>query len=58
MFHGRRAEDVVHYCGSGIAACHNVLAMAIAGYPLTRVYPGSWSEWSADPKRPVARGPV
>jgi thiosulfate/3-mercaptopyruvate sulfurtransferase len=58
MLHGRRAEDVVHYCGSGISACHNILAMAIAGYPLTRLYPGSWSEWSADPKRPVAQGQV
>ena len=58
MLHGRRPEDVVHYCGSGISACHNLLAMAVAGYPLTRLYPGSWSEWSADPKRPVARGPV
>jgi thiosulfate/3-mercaptopyruvate sulfurtransferase len=58
MLHGRRAEDVVHYCGSGVSACHNVLAMAIAGYPITRLYPGSWSEWSADAKRPVARGQV
>ncbi|HEX8740693.1 MAG TPA: sulfurtransferase [Casimicrobiaceae bacterium] len=58
MLHGRAAEDLVHYCGSGISACHNVLAMAVAGYPLTRLYPGSWSEWSADPKRPVARGQV
>lgn len=58
MLHGRAAEDLVHYCGSGISACHNLLAMAIAGYPLTRLYPGSWSEWSADPSRPVARGQV
>jgi thiosulfate/3-mercaptopyruvate sulfurtransferase len=58
MLHGRAAEDVVHYCGSGVTACHNVLAMAVAGYPLTRVYPGSWSEWVADPGRPVATGPV
>lgn len=58
MLHGRGAEDLVHYCGSGISACHNVLAMAVAGYPLTRLYPGSWSEWSADPSRPVARGQV
>jgi thiosulfate/3-mercaptopyruvate sulfurtransferase len=58
MLHGRRVEDVVHYCGSGVSACHNLLAMSVAGYPLTRLYPGSWSEWSADPKRPVARGQV
>ena len=58
MLHGRSPADVVHYCGSGVTACHNVLAMTIAGYPLTRLYPGSWSEWCADPKRPVARGHV
>src|SRR5689334_8581955 len=58
MLHGRSPADVVHYCGSGVTACHNLLAMTIAGYPLTRLYPGSWSEWCADPKRPVARGQV
>jgi len=58
MLHGRSPADVVHYCGSGVTACHNVLAMTIAGYPLTRLYPGSWSEWCADSKRPVARGHV
>ncbi|MBS0321252.1 MAG: sulfurtransferase [Proteobacteria bacterium] len=47
---------VVHQCGSGVTACHNVLAMAHAGYPLTTLYPGSWSEWVADPSRPVAKG--
>jgi thiosulfate/3-mercaptopyruvate sulfurtransferase len=49
-------ERVVHQCGSGVTACHNVLAMAQAGWPTTRLYPGSWSEWSADPARPVAKG--
>jgi thiosulfate/3-mercaptopyruvate sulfurtransferase len=58
MLHGRAVDDVVHYCGSGVTACHNVLAMAIAGYPLTRVYPGSWSEWVSDRARPVATGGV
>jgi len=58
MLHGRPVEDVVHYCGSGVTACHNVLAMAVAGYPLTRLYPGSWSEWVANPARPVATGGV
>ena len=58
MLHGRSPGDVVHYCGSGVSACHNILAMTIAGYPLTRLYPGSWSEWCADPKRPVAKGQV
>jgi thiosulfate/3-mercaptopyruvate sulfurtransferase len=47
---------VVHQCGSGVTACHNVLAMSIAGLPGSRLYPGSWSEWVADPARPVARG--
>ena len=50
-------ERIVHHCGSGVSACHNLLAMAIAGYPDTRLYPGSWSEWVADPTRPVATGP-
>jgi thiosulfate/3-mercaptopyruvate sulfurtransferase len=49
-------ENVVHYCGSGVTACHNVLAMEVAGLPGTRVYPGSWSEWVADPARPIAVG--
>jgi thiosulfate/3-mercaptopyruvate sulfurtransferase len=49
-------ERVVHYCGSGVSACHNMLAMEIAGLPGTRLYPGSWSEWSADPAHPVATG--
>jgi thiosulfate/3-mercaptopyruvate sulfurtransferase len=47
---------VVHQCGSGVTACHNLLAMEIAGLPGTRLYPGSWSEWCADPSRPVATG--
>ena len=58
MLHGRSPGDVVHYCGSGVSACHNILAMTIAGYPLARLYPGSWSEWCADPKRPMAKGQV
>ena len=58
MLHGRSVEDVVHYCGSGVSSCHNVLAMAVAGYPLTRLYPGSWSEWVATRARPVATGGV
>lgn len=47
---------VVHQCGSGVTACHNLLAMEVAGLPGSRLYPGSWSEWVADPTRPVARG--
>lgn len=53
---GVRASDVVCYCGSGVTACHNLLAMEHAGIRGARLYPGSWSEWSADPKRPIARG--
>jgi thiosulfate/3-mercaptopyruvate sulfurtransferase len=50
-------EAVVHSCGSGVSACHNLLAMEIAGLRGSRLYPGSWSEWCADPARPVATGP-
>jgi thiosulfate/3-mercaptopyruvate sulfurtransferase len=53
---GRPAADVVQQCGSGVTACHNLLAMAVAGLGDSVLYPGSWSEWCADPARPVARG--
>src|SRR5258706_11286020 len=46
-------SDVVHQCGSGVTACHNLLAMEIAGLAGSRLYPGSWSEWCSDPGRPV-----
>ena len=49
-------DAVVHSCGSGVSACHNILAMEVAGIRGTRLYPGSWSEWCADPARPVATG--
>lgn len=45
-------------CGSGVTACHNALAMAIAGLPPGQLYPGSWSEWISNPDRPVATGPA
>lgn len=51
----RAGDDVAAYCGSGVTACHDVLAMAVAGVPAA-LYPGSWSEWCADPSRPVATG--
>jgi thiosulfate/3-mercaptopyruvate sulfurtransferase len=57
LLDGAPHETVVHSCGSGISACHNILAMEVAGLPDTRLYPGSWSEWSADPMRPIERGP-
>jgi thiosulfate/3-mercaptopyruvate sulfurtransferase len=56
LLKGRQPGEGVHYCGSGVAACHNLLAMEIAGLPGGKLYAGSWSEWSADPKRPVATG--
>ena len=46
----------VHYCGSGVTACHNVLAQVHAGLPEPRLYCGSWSEWSRDAQRPAATG--
>jgi thiosulfate/3-mercaptopyruvate sulfurtransferase len=49
-------ENVVNYCGSGVSACHNLLAMEVAGLRGARLYPGSWSEWCADPSRPVESG--
>jgi thiosulfate/3-mercaptopyruvate sulfurtransferase len=53
---GRPPTEVVQQCGSGVTACHNLLAMEWAGLGGSVLYPGSWSEWSADPARPVARG--
>jgi thiosulfate/3-mercaptopyruvate sulfurtransferase len=50
------AERAVHQCGSGVTACHNLLAMEHAGLAGSLLYPGSWSEWSSNPARPVARG--
>jgi thiosulfate/3-mercaptopyruvate sulfurtransferase len=52
----RSPSDVVHYCGSGVAACHNLLAMEVAGLKGGKLYAGSWSEWSADPTRPQEKG--
>ena len=49
-------SHAVMYCGSGVTACQNLLAMAHAGLPGARLYAGSWSEWSADPARPVEKG--
>ena len=53
---GVAPENVVHTCGSGVTACHNILAMEIAGLTGSQLYPGSWSEWIRDPHRPVATG--
>jgi thiosulfate/3-mercaptopyruvate sulfurtransferase len=48
--------EVVAMCGSGVSACHNLLALEIAKLSGARLYPGSWSEWIRDPQRPIARG--
>ncbi len=52
---GTEPDQTIMYCGSGVTACHNLLAMEIAGLPGARLYAGSWSEWCSDPARPVAR---
>ena len=52
---GSTPDQVIHQCGSGVSACLNMVAMEIAGLPGSRLYAGSWSEWCADPGRPVAR---
>jgi thiosulfate/3-mercaptopyruvate sulfurtransferase len=53
---GSDPRSVVNYCGSGVSACHNLLAMEYAGLRGARLYPGSWSEWCAAPSRPVETG--
>ena len=50
------ADQIVCYCGSGVTACHNLLALEHAGLTGAKLYAGSWSEWSADPARPVEKG--
>jgi thiosulfate/3-mercaptopyruvate sulfurtransferase len=48
--------QAIMQCGSGVTACHNLLALEVAGLPGAALYPGSWSEWVSDPARPVATG--
>ncbi|MGY0557255.1 sulfurtransferase [Lysobacter sp. A421] len=52
----RTPQDVVAMCGSGVTACHHLLAMEHAGFPGARLFTGSWSGWIEDPKRPIAQG--
>jgi thiosulfate/3-mercaptopyruvate sulfurtransferase len=56
LLQDRNPKNVVHQCGSGVTACHNLLAMEHAGLSGSRLYPGSWSEWCSDRARPVATG--
>ncbi|NTV95243.1 MAG: sulfurtransferase [Thiobacillus sp.] len=56
LLKGRAPSEVIHMCGSGVTACHNILAMEVAGLSGSRLYVGSWSEWITDPTRPVATG--
>ncbi len=58
VLQGHAPGHVVSQCGSGVTACHNLLALELAGLRGVRLYPGSWSQWCADPARPVARGPL
>ncbi len=55
-FASLRDKNVISYCGSGVTACHNILAMVHAGFDEPRLYGGSWSEWICDPNRPIATG--
>ena len=49
-------ERIIHYCGSGVTACHNLLAMEVSGLGLQQLYVGSWSEWIRSKERPIATG--
>ncbi len=55
---GTPPAEAVMYCGSGVTACHNLLAMEHAGLAGPRLFVGSWSEWSSDPSRPIETGPA
>jgi len=56
LLNQRAPGTIVHQCGSGVTATHNLLAMEVAGLAGSRLYPGSWSEWTSDPRRPIAKG--
>ena len=58
LLNGHPASRFISMCGSGVTACHTLLALEIAGLQGGRLYAGSWSEWSRDPARPIATGPA
>jgi thiosulfate/3-mercaptopyruvate sulfurtransferase len=55
-FSSLAGNSLISYCGSGVTGCHNILALVEAGYPMPRLYPGSWSEWIIDDLRPIGTG--
>jgi thiosulfate/3-mercaptopyruvate sulfurtransferase len=55
--HGESPQQLIAMCGSGVTACHNLLALEVAGFAGARLYAGSWSEWIRDPAHAVALGP-
>lgn len=57
LLDGRSPEETILYCGSGVSAVHDLIALEVAGLPGARLYPGSWSDWVTDRERPVATGP-
>ena len=58
LLQGYAPADIVHHCGSGVTGCHNILAMEHAGLSGSRLYAGSWSEWSSHPENPMVTGPA
>jgi thiosulfate/3-mercaptopyruvate sulfurtransferase len=55
-FAGAEGKDLIVYCGSGVSATANLLALEVAGIKNAKLYAGSWSDWVSDPRRPVVKG--
>jgi thiosulfate/3-mercaptopyruvate sulfurtransferase len=53
IYRAAMARGAIAYCGSGVTSCHDLLAMELAGIAGLALYPGSWSQWGADPSRPI-----